>query len=188
MPGQRRPAGYRRPGRLFAYLSLSATALLVLIGSACGGSADTQSSPPDGIQTYGNLSRDHVEGPIAYPPTPPVGGPHSRVWQNCGFYTEPIGNEQGVHSMEHGAVWITYRPDLPADQVDVLRQLTDQSYVLVSPYPNLPAPVVATAWGQQLLLDSATDPRLDQFVEYFREGPQTPEPGAPCNGGTSATL
>jgi hypothetical protein len=56
--------------------------------------------------------------------------------------------------------------------------------VLVSPYPDLPAPVVASAWGKQLQLDSANDPRLEQFVSAFREGPQTPEPGAPCTGGT----
>ena len=89
--------------------------------------------------------------------------------------------------MEHGAVWITYQPNLPADQVDVLRKEAQQTYVLVSPYPNLPSPVVASAWGKQLRLDSATDPRLDQFIKAFREGPQTPEPGSPCTGGTSAT-
>jgi hypothetical protein len=188
MPGQDPSTGYRRQGQLLAFLSLSAAALLVLIGSACGGSGETEGSPPEGIQAYGNLSRDHVEGPISYPQTPPVGGPHSRTWQTCAFYSEPIADEYAVHSLEHGAVWITYRPDLPADQIDILRQLVDQTYVLVSPYPNLPAPVVATAWGQQLLLDSATDPRLNQFVSYFREGPQTPEPGAPCTGGTSVTF
>jgi hypothetical protein len=89
--------------------------------------------------------------------------------------------------MEHGAVWITYQPNLPADQVDILRKAAQQSYVLVSPYPGLPSPVVASAWSNQLKLDSASDPKLDQFVRYFRQGPQTPEPGAPCTGGTSAT-
>jgi hypothetical protein len=57
----------------------------------------------------------------------------------------------------------------------------------MSPYPNLPAPVVASAWSTQLKLDSATDPRLDLFLKYYREGPQTQEPDAPCTGGTSTT-
>jgi hypothetical protein len=49
--------------------------------------------------------------------------------------------------MEHGAVWITYRPDLPKEQVDKLRQLArDSNSLLVSPYPELAAPVVASAW------------------------------------------
>ncbi len=34
--------------------------------------------------------------------------------------------------MDHGAVWITYRPDVPADQVNILRDLAREDYVLVS--------------------------------------------------------
>ena len=68
--------------------------------------------------------------------------------------------------------------------MDSLRQLAHgQTYVLVSPYPDLPAPVVASAWGKQLRLDSADDPRLDEFVRAFRLGRQAPERGGPCDGG-----
>ena len=169
------------------------TVLIGLIGLllsiaivGCGGSSTAQSAPPAGVQSF-SPQRGHVEGPVSYPQTPPVGGPHSPVWQHCGFYSKPIVNEHGVHAMEHGAVWITYQPNLPADQVDVLRKEAQQTYVLVSPYPNLPSPVVASAWGKQLRLDSATDPRLDQFIEAFAEGPQAPEPGSPCTGEASAT-
>ena len=89
--------------------------------------------------------------------------------------------------MEHGAVWITYRPDLAADQVSALRKLaTDQTYVLVSPWPGLPAPVVASAWGKQVRLESASDPRLREFLRQFRESPEAPEPGAACVGGATS--
>ena len=142
-------------------------------------------APPDGVRTFEVTQRDHVETPVAYAQTPPVGGNHAPVWQNCGFYDRPVRNENAVHSMEHGAVWVAYRPDLPAGQVDLLRQLTQrQNYVLASPHPDLPAPVVASAWGRQLSLNSAEDPRLNQFVRAFTLGDQTPEPGAPCTGGT----
>jgi hypothetical protein len=88
--------------------------------------------------------------------------------------------------MEHGAVWITYRPDLPRPQIEKLRGLAlSQTYILASPYPSLPSPVVASAWGKQLRLESAEDPRLEQFVRAFRLGSQTPEPGAPCARGTN---
>jgi hypothetical protein len=46
---------------------------------------------------------------------------------------------------------------------------------------------VASAWGKQLQLQSVNDPELKQFVDFFEQGPQTPEPGAPCSGSTSAT-
>ena len=143
-------------------------------------------APPAGVTSYSNLSRDHTREPVDYPQSPPVGGPHDPIWQNCGFYSKPVRNENAVHSMEHGAVWITYRPDLPRDQVEKIKSLTQERYVLASPYANLPAPVVATAWGKQLLLDSTNDPRLEQFVRAYRQGPQSPEPGAPCRGGVGS--
>ena len=86
--------------------------------------------------------------------------------------------------MEHGAVWITYHPDLPPEQVEVLRDLARfQTYILVSPYPGLPSPVVASAWGVQLKLETATDPQLEQIVRAFRLGNQAPERGGECTGG-----
>jgi hypothetical protein len=139
---------------------------------------------PAGVQHFAVTERAHVEGPVSYPQTPPVGGNHAPIWQNCGFYDTPIPNESAVHSLEHGAVWITYQPDVPEEQVAALRQLAHrQPYVLVSPFPDLPAPIVASAWGYQLYLEASDDPRLAEFVRAFRLGPQAPERGAPCLGG-----
>jgi hypothetical protein len=143
----------------------------------------------DGVVKYDNLSRNHSEAPQTYSQTPPVGGVHSSVWQNCGIYDQPVRNESAVHSLEHGAVWITYQPDLPAAAIDQIRSLArGHSHVLVTPYPNLPKPVVASAWGLQLPLDDASDQRLSLFISRYESGPQTPEPGAVCTGGTGTPL
>ena len=138
----------------------------------------------DGVTEYTALSRDHVGETVSYDQTPPVGGSHNPVWQNCGVYTETIANENGVHSLEHGAVWITYRPDLPDLEVRTLQALTRQSgFRLLSPYPDLPSPIVISAWGYQLQVEQADDPRLKDFIEQYELSPQGPEPGAPCTGG-----
>jgi putative peptide zinc metalloprotease protein len=145
--------------------------------------AMTDAGPP-GVQTFSISDRAHVEGKVQYAQAPPVGGDHSPIWQNCGFYDTPIANENGVHSMEHGAVWITYRPDLDQKQVQKLRNLAhSQTYVLVSPWQGLPAPVVASAWGKQLQLTSADDPRLERFISVFRLSNQAPERGGQCTDG-----
>ncbi|HEX9343947.1 MAG TPA: DUF3105 domain-containing protein [Actinomycetota bacterium] len=162
---------------------------LVLIGVVVGGvlliQAQSNSFPYDKVKTFGTLSRNHVTTAVHYKQTPPVGGDHNPVWQNCGYYGQPLHNENAVHSMEHGTVWITYRPDLPTDQVQRLASMAHaQTYVLVSPYPGLPAPVVASAWSTQERFRSANDPKLSEFVAKYRQGPQTPEPGAACTGGT----
>ncbi len=143
------------------------------------------SGSPGGVQTYDvGPAGQHTEGDVDYAQDPPAGGEHNLVWQNCGFYEEPVRDENAVHSLEHGAVWITYSPDLPQDEVERLRDLAlSEDYVLVSPYPGLDSPVVASAWGKQLRLESAEDPALEQFIGAYRQGPQTPEPGAACSGG-----
>ena len=135
--------------------------------------------PPDGVETF-SVTPAHSPDPVVYPQTPPVGGTHNPVWQTCTFYDRPVSSEAAVHSLEHGAIWVTYRPDLPADQIEVLARLArSRSDVLVSRWDEgLPAPVVASSWGRQMKLDSATDPRLLQFVRAFSG--QAPEPGAPC--------
>src|SRR6185369_14834468 len=96
--------------------------------------------------------------------------------------------EHAVHSMEHGAVWITYRPDLPAAQVQRLKAAAADDFVLLSPYPGLAHPVVASAWNRQLAFDDPSSPGLEGFIGQYKNNPSsTPEFGAPCAGGTSAT-
>jgi hypothetical protein len=145
--------------------------------------AQTRTIP--GVVTFANLDRNHVNGQVTYPQIPPVGGNHAPIWLNCGIYTFAVHNENAVHSLEHGAVWITYQPGLSAADVMRLQNLVrGHGYVILSPYDGLPSPVVASAWGVQLKVNSAADPRLAQFIAKYEQGPQTPEPGAPCSGGT----
>lgn len=140
-------------------------------------------NPPEGVKTYPPKGNALVEGEIQYDRDPPTNGKHSPIWQNCGFYSEPIDNSPAVHSLDHGVVWITYRPDLPADQIQQLRPYGDERYVIVSPYPDLPAPVVATAWRNQIYLEGANDPRLREFVNEFRISEIAPLSGNRCVGG-----
>jgi hypothetical protein len=149
-----------------------------------------------GVQTFAVPSRNHTTATVNYPQTPPVGGDHDPHWLTCGVYDQPVRSENAVHDLEHGAVWITYRPDLPASQVDKIKALAlsepatlGSRYVTVSPYPGLPSPVVASAWGVQLKLDNASDKRLSQFIDKYRLNPKTaPEVGSSCTGGVGTPI
>jgi len=148
--------------------------------------AGTPEAGIPGVEMFKVDSAAHVEGPVTYPQTPPVGGPHNPVWQNCGFYNRVVASERVVHSMEHGAVWITFQPDLPKAQIAVLKRLAGRNdHVLISPFPGLSDPVVASAWGEQLRLKSVSDPRLKEFVRAFAG--HGPERNAPCDGSTTET-
>ncbi|MEV7973170.1 DUF3105 domain-containing protein [Cellulomonas sp. NPDC089187] len=138
----------------------------------------------DGVEAHEGLTFNHVTTTVDYPQTPPAGGDHNPAWLNCGVYTEPVPTENAVHSLEHGAVWITYSPDLPADQVETLNTMAEgQSYVLVSPFEGMDAPITITAWGYQLTVDDADDPRLPTFIQKYLLNPELAEVGAPCSSG-----
>jgi hypothetical protein len=139
--------------------------------------------PPNGIEIYPATTNHTVEGPIDYERHPPTNGNHDPLWQNCGFYEEPIEDRHAVHSMDHGVVWITYRPDLPERQIKSLRPYGKENYVIVSPYPGQGAPVIATSWRVQLELNGADDPRLKRFVNQFRISELAPLSGNRCTLG-----
>ncbi|MFD8868875.1 DUF3105 domain-containing protein [Streptomyces sp. NPDC059590] len=141
-----------------------------------------------GMKTWKNLGRTHVEGSVKYAMSPPAGGNHNQVWQNCNgdVYEKPIANENAVHALEHGSVWVTYTDKAPAKDVTELEKRVKQTpYSLMSPYQDQDAPIILTAWGTQLHVDSATDPRVEKFFKDYVQGKQTPEPGAACTGGKS---
>ncbi|MHA7262791.1 DUF3105 domain-containing protein [Arthrobacter sp. TMN-37] len=140
--------------------------------------------PIEGVATFEDLGREHTDADVTYEQSPPVGGDHSPVWLNCGVYTEPVPDTNAVHSLEHGAVWISYQPELEKAGIDALTELVgSRGYVVLSPYADQESPITASAWGVQLEVDSADDPRLAAFMEKYIQGEQTPEPGATCSGG-----
>jgi hypothetical protein len=143
--------------------------------------------PINGVIQYPRPPRGHdnsVQFDLADFPLPPAGGVHFDIWQNCGVYEEPIASGNAVHSLEHGAVWIAYQPDLAAAEVQQLRERVEgDAFLLMAPYPGLQSPVVLSAWGLQLEVDEADDRRIDRFIDRYRLGSQTPEPGAVCING-----
>lgn len=134
------------------------------------------------------LNNQHKFGSLPYGQTPPVGGDHNPIWQQCSgnVYDQPIPNEHAVHSLEHGAVWIAYRPDLPADQVEVLAsKVQGKEFTMMSPFEGLDAAVSLQAWGYQLKLNNVNDSRIDSFISALSKN-ATMEPGAACSSGNTA--
>jgi len=136
-------------------------------------------------------NRNHANGVLHYDASPPVGGDHAPVWADCTgtVYANPIASENAGHSLEHGAVWITYQPGLDTAQVTALGKLvTGQDRLLLSPYPGLKTKISLQSWGYQLFVDSASDPRIQQFIDALRYNPKTtPEYGATCSNPTFKT-
>ncbi|MET9483592.1 DUF3105 domain-containing protein [Streptomyces sp. NPDC006638] len=147
--------------------------------------------PVKGEKTWDakKLTRNHVTEAVKYPMKPPVGGDHNQVWMNCdrNVYKDAIPDMNAVHSLEHGAVWVTYNDKASDDDVKTLTDKVEKtSYTLLSPYKDQAGTIMLSAWGKQLTVDKASDPRVNQFLTKYVQGPQTPEPGAACTGGMGA--
>ena len=145
------------------------------------------SSEIEGIVTVEYPAGQHIDSTqrVAYDRTPPFGGPHDAIWATCTgtVYPDAIRTENAVHSLEHGAVWITYNPDLvDAAAIDTLSAKVDgKSYTMMSPYPGQSSPISLQSWGHQLAVDSADDERIDHFIASLRQNRYTyPEVGASC--------
>ncbi|RBY88320.1 DUF3105 domain-containing protein [Blastococcus sp. TF02A-26] len=147
----------------------------------------TGGGPPLGDTRVADYAagQSHVPGVVDYDESPPVGGPHASAWADCtgSVYDVDVRHENAVHSLEHGAVWITYDPDaLTDDEIATLAELVEGvPHRMMSPYEGLGAPVSIQAWNHQLTVESADDPRLAQFADTLTMDPaNTPEPGATC--------
>lgn len=177
---------------LFEYIrdNLFVIVLILLVGGFIALAISQRASTPSkkdvkitGVNTFNITNRTHVSERVAYAQTPTVGGNHNPTWAACDgkTYDQPVQDEFAAHSMEHGAVWITYQPGLDQSAVDKLKaKVGSSNYTMMSPYPKQPGKIMLSAWNNQLAVENADDARIDQFLEKYRLGPQTPEPGATC--------
>src|SRR5262245_59145900 len=139
--------------RIWLWLVLGAVAVVGLVGGLLylgNREQATTNMTIEGLKTFPDPGRGHQEGDLHYAQPVPVGGVHNPEWLNCGIYDQPVRPENAIHSMEHGAVWIAYRPDLPADQVELLRDIVRQkrsqrneALVVLAPNPDITVPIVA---------------------------------------------
>lgn len=164
-----------------AIIALVVTAVVLTVPKNASYSAGGSGAEVDGVETFENTN-NHVEGTVEYAQTPPTGGDHNAAWLNCGVYTEPQTNENAVHSLEHGAIWVTYDPSLSAEELDLLKTKLPSTYVILSPYEDLPSPIVLSGWDVQLQVDEASDERIAEFFEEYWRSADAPEPNAPCTG------
>ncbi|MFB9180728.1 DUF3105 domain-containing protein [Dactylosporangium sucinum] len=188
------------PVALFTVVGLIAVSIIGYAGWSVyqnGLSWSDRAARIDGIVNWRErnpdaLTADHKAGVIDYstmPMKPPAGGNHNANWQRCqgDVYEAAIATEHAIHSMEHGAAWITYQPGLAKEQVDLLANLVrGTDYRLMSPFEGQDAPISLQVWGYQLKVDNARDARIATFLSTL--APQAAkEQGATCSSGAIIT-
>ncbi|MCW2843978.1 MAG: uncharacterized protein JWN22_1894 [Nocardioides sp.] len=185
---QQRPWGLIAAAVVVALFAAAAIGYAVVKVNKANADKVTSIDDIAGVQSYDYpAGQEHVDTTVDYAESPPVGGPHAPPpsWADCTgtVYTVDIRHENAVHSLEHGAVWITYNPDdvSDADIATLSALVENKAGRMMSPYAGLDSPISVQAWGHQLKLDSATDKRIKQFADFLALNDAfTPEPGASC--------
>jgi Protein of unknown function (DUF3105) len=174
-----------------------ALTLAIALGTLAACNADSGPAKIGEVKVFPKIpGGDHTQTQdetVTYAVTPPVGGKHAGVWQNCGIYDTEIRNETAVHALEHGAVWFTYKASISeSDKIKLRQYVASNPYTLMSVYPNQDAPIILSAWAVQLKLETLDEGKIQAFLDKYmfdpakRDGkePQTVEFGASCVGGT----
>ncbi len=122
----------------------------------------------------------HVADPSSLPslPLPATGGPHAASPQRTGTYSEPIGDGNAIHAMEHGIVWITYQPDLlTEDEIERLEDVAGdfRRDTIIAPRPQNTDPIVLVSWGRRLVMATLDEDLVAEFIQTNRD--RSPEPG-----------
>lgn len=127
---------------------------------------------------YEIQGRQHVEQGADHPSynsNPPSSGWHYASPARGGFYEEPLADEQVIHNLEHGDIWIAYHPDISDEALETLKTFAGQ-YVVVSPRAENEGDISLAAWGRVDTFDienGVDEQRINDFIKrYDNRGPE----------------
>lgn len=133
-----------------------------------------------------DMGQKHVAvGAVKYGgPEPPTSGDHTThiPWQ---AYDQEVPDENIVHNLEHGGIYISYRPDLPADQIAKIKGLFSKPFsndkfspikTVVAPRAANGSPIIMSSWNRNMKLDTFDEAKMMEY--YLRNVGKAPEGAA----------
>ena len=157
---------------------------ILIIGSIAFISINKEPEKPRPGLAHEDNGRKHVEAKEYGGEEPPTSGDHAEPlpWQ---VYDQEVPDGNVIHNMEHGGVYISYRPDLPKEQVAKIRALFSKPYsnptfspikAIVAPRKNNKAPIVMSSWTRSQTFESFDEAKMIDY--YLKNTGKSPEPGA----------
>ena len=118
-------------------------------------------------------SRDHIplnQDHPGYNSNPPTGGWHHAQPAQTGIYDKEFPDETLVHNLEHSHIWIAYKPDLSAEQIEKLVDIAKDygSKIIMTPRSANDSPIALVAWEHLLKMDAVDELAAREFIEAYR--------------------
>lgn len=129
-------------------------------------------------QPYDNLGATHIaqnEPHLDYNSNPPSSGWHYAEPAAWGFYDRELPDEQVVHNLEHGGVWLAYQPDIDESTKGTIKLLVARfsSKVIATQRSKNDMPIALVSWGRVLKLETFDkDATLDFIRRNKNHGPE----------------
>lgn len=127
---------------------------------------------------YPDQGQQHIAPGQTHDPynsNPPTSGPHYEQPAPWGVYDKELPDEQLIHNLEHGGIWISYKPGLDEEAINQLKDITDDYSVklIMTPRPQNDSSVAVAAWQRLLKLDSFDKDQIKSFIKAFiNKGPE----------------
>ena len=133
-------------------------------------------------QSYPEEGRNHVADgtKVNYKTNPPSSGDHYNEPANWGVYDHEIPDEATVHNLEHGGVWIAYKPEIDKTAKAKLIEITKSNgKVILTPRAKNDSPIALVSWGRVYKTDTLNEDMIKDFILKYRN--TGPEKGIPDN-------
>lgn len=110
-----------------------------------------------------------------YNSNPPTSGPHYGAPAPWGIYDQVRPDEELIHNLEHGGIWISYRDLDDAELIGKLKDVADDYKIklILTPRPQNDSAIAVAAWGRLLKLDAFDEGQIKDFIKAFiNKGPE----------------
>lgn len=168
----------RRSRKKIMWATIAMVILVALIGGSIWYSRGSSQHLP-GV-AYPDQGREHIKSGqehLTYNSNPPTSGPHFELPAKWGIYKEELPDETLIHNLEHGGIWISYKPGIGEDLRKKLEHFYDRwgAKIIVTPRAKNDTDVALAAWMRLDAFSAGdySDERVEQFIKAFRnKGPE----------------
>jgi hypothetical protein len=129
-------------------------------------------------ESFPNQGQEHIAIGASHDPynsNPPTSGPHYVQPADWGVYERALPDEQLVHNLEHGGIWISYK-DIDADTKSKLEAVAkaNPGSVIVTPRSANDVKIAVASWTRLMKLDSYDETKILDFIKANKN--KSPEP------------